>query len=60
MGTESRPNSSNESGGNRKFNIYSRLFTTAVVKKEIINFIKFSPLQKIQLLPKIVNTPKDL
>ena len=53
LGTESRPNSSNEGGGNRKSSIYSKLLATAVVE-EITNFIKFSPLLKIQLFPKIV------
>ena len=48
MGSESRL--SNESGNEKNFTLYSKLIT-AVVEKEIINFIKFSPLQKIQLFP---------
>ena len=59
FGTESLLKNSDESGGNRKSSIYSRLFTTAVVEKELQIFGKFSPSQDFQLIPKIVYTPED-
>ena len=38
LGTESCLSNSNESGGKREFSIYSRLFTKAVVEKELLSY----------------------
>ena len=48
--------------GERKFNIYSRLFATAVVKNILLSsklYKKFSPSQKFYLFPKLVHTPEN-
>ena len=54
MESESRLSNYSKSGSERIFTLDSKL-STAVVETEIINFIKFSPLQKIQLSPSDCN-----
>ena len=65
LGTESLFNNSNESGGNRKSGIFSRLFTTVVVEKELqilknsLPHRSSSYFLKLYMLLKIINSLKD-
>ena len=64
--TESLLNNSNESGGNKKSSLYSRLFFTAVVEKEkqILKISlphgNFSYFRKPYILPKNIKSSEGL